>query len=280
MSESSIITSRQNPVVKLLRALLSQRKAREREGLFAVEGARLVRDALRAGWPVQSVLLRHPARDAEAANGLVAGCRQAGADLIPCAADVLDSALDVDASVDAVGLLRLSGGNADFAGESALAVFVLEDVRDPGNLGTILRTAHAAGMSGVVLTGNCADRFSPKVVRAASGALFRLPLAVAPEPEGVRGLLPSARHWAACAGGGEAWDRVDARGHSALWLGNEAHGLSDRAVGLCDGRIHVPIAAASESLNVASTAAVLAFELLRQRRGAAADLGDPTEETI
>lgn len=278
MPEPSIITSRQNPAIKLLRALLSQRKAREREGLFAVEGARLVGEALRAGWPVHMVLVRHPARDAHLVESLTIGCRQAGARLVPCVADVLDSALDVDASVDAVGLVQLPRGRAQLSAEGPLAAFVLEDVRDPGNLGTILRTAHAAGMSGVVLTGNCADPFSPKAVRAASGALFRLPLLAVLEPEKVRGILPPARHWAACAAGGEAWDRVDARGPCALWLGNEAHGLSDRAVRACDGRIHVPIVPAAESLNVASTAAVLAFEVVRQRRDAA-PAGGLTGET-
>jgi len=279
VSEPSIITSRQNPAIKLLRGLLSQRKARQREGLFAVEGDRLVGEALRAGWPVHTVLLRRPARDEHAAESLATDCRQAGARLIACAADVLDSALDVDASVDAVGLLHLPQGNAPLATEGPLAAFVLEDVRDPGNLGAILRTAHAAGMSGVVLAGHCADPFSPKAVRAACGALFRLPLVAVLEPEAVRTVLPRARHWAACAGGGEAWHCVDVRGPSALWLGNEAHGLSDRAVELCDGRIHVPIAPAAESLNVASTAALLTFELLRQRRSAAAAVG-PTGETL
>jgi len=264
---SSVVASRGNRHIRLLRAALGSKKSRKREGLFAVEGVRCLTEAIAAGWAPTCILVRHPSADPRVPEQLGSLIDPSTTRTVAVAADVLDSAVDVSASVDAVGLFELPaprGERPELTGPAAL--LVLEEIRDPGNVGTILRTAHAAAISAVVLVGSCADAYSPKVVRSASGALFRVPLMAAADPVSAREAWPDVAHIAAVACEGQPWSAVDVRGPVALWLGNEARGLSEEALAACNARVHVPIVDGAESLNVASTAAVLAFEVVRQRR--------------
>lgn len=144
---------------------------------------------------------------------------------------------------------------------------VLADVRDPGNAGTMVRTADAAGASGVVCTADTVDLYNPKTVRSTAGSLFHLPVAVAPDAAvalrtlGARGF----RRLGSVAHGGEDYDRTDWRAPTAVVFGNEAGGLP---AGLeLDGSVGIPMAGQAESLNVAVACGVLCFEALRQRRG-------------
>lgn len=149
-------------------------------------------------------------------------------------------------------------------------VVVAVDLRDPGNAGTILRSARAAGAGAVVLCGDSVDLHGPKAARASAGALFRIPVVEAGDPLdvldrlGARGL----RRLAAVARGGPAHDAVDLTGPVALVLGNESAGLADEVLAACDATVTIPMAAGTESLNVAVSAAVLCFEAARQRRAA------------
>jgi RNA methyltransferase, TrmH family len=147
-------------------------------------------------------------------------------------------------------------------------VVVLVDVADPGNTGTLVRTAEAAGAVGVVCAGDTADPFGPKGVRAAAGAAFRLPIAEVDEPVDALAVLQAAGVvvYATVVGDGAPYDAVDLTGPVALVLGNEASGLDPAVVTLADARVTVPMHGPTESLNVAATGAVLCFEAARQRR--------------
>jgi TrmH family RNA methyltransferase len=144
---------------------------------------------------------------------------------------------------------------------------VLVSVRDPGNLGAIVRSADASGAGAVVLTSSSVDLYNPKVVRASAGSLFHLPIvlgideAVAVEACRQRG----ARVFAAAADGELSVYDADLRGPVAVLFGNEAHGLSQRTRSLADATLRVPIAGRAESLNLAAAAAVVLFEAARQR---------------
>ena len=153
-------------------------------------------------------------------------------------------------------------------------VIVAVGVSDPGNLGTLLRSAEAAGCAGLVCCGESVDIYNPKVVRASAGAVFGIPI-VAPRPGGpendpidVLDELGAAgrKRYGATAGGVPASD-VELTGPVALVLGNEAHGLSEAVLAQVDGLISIPMAGSAESLNVAMAGTVLAFEAARQRRG-------------
>jgi TrmH family RNA methyltransferase len=159
------------------------------------------------------------------------------------------------------------------AGERVLAL-VCDNVQDPGNLGTILRAAEAAGTSAVVLTPLSVDIYNPKVVRAAMGAHFRLPAFPDVPWEEVPDLLhrigiPLERVYATEAGAGTEYDRLDWTGPAALVVSNEAHGLSPDGRRFAEGAggfISIPMAGGTESLNAAIAAAVVLFEVARQRR--------------
>ena len=147
-------------------------------------------------------------------------------------------------------------------------VLVCVDVRDPGNLGAAIRSAAAAGTDGVVCCAGGVDPFNPKAVRASAGALFQVPLVVDVAPIDALAALSLAgyRTLATVARGGTDYAATDLAGPVALVLGNEAAGMPDDVAQRCDGAVTIPMAAGTESLNVAVSAAVLAFEAARQRR--------------
>jgi TrmH family RNA methyltransferase len=145
---------------------------------------------------------------------------------------------------------------------------VCVDVRDPGNLGTILRSAEASGAAGVVCCDGTVDVYNPKCVRASAGALFHVPLVSGGTPMSVLDALRRAgrRRIGSAAGEGEDYTSADLTGPIAFVLGNEAHGLPAGLAGLLDGMLRIPMEGRSESLNVGMACAVLCFEAARQRR--------------
>jgi TrmH family RNA methyltransferase len=151
--------------------------------------------------------------------------------------------------------------------ESGLAM-VLDGVRDPGNLGTILRTAEAAGVGQVVTLRGTVDLFSPKVVRGAMGAHFRLPIRADCMWEEMETLLEGKRVLLADASGGTPYDQVDWTAPTTLIVGGEAHGAGRKARALGDERVTILIEGDAESLNVAVATGILLFEAARQRRAA------------
>lgn len=156
-------------------------------------------------------------------------------------------------------------------------VLVLVGLGDPGNAGTLFRIAEAAGATAVVSCGDAVDVWNPKCVRASAGSLFRVPHVAAGDPHDCVVALRQAGMTvlASAAGSGPPHDATDLTGDVAVLLGNEAHGLDADLVGAADGVITVPMAGAVESLNVAMTGAVIAFESARQRRFGVAE-ADPS----
>ncbi|MGH9103653.1 MAG: TrmH family RNA methyltransferase, partial [Acidimicrobiales bacterium] len=151
-------------------------------------------------------------------------------------------------------------------------VVVAAGVRDPGNAGTILRSAQAAGADGVVCCGGSVDLYSPKAVRASAGALFHLPVVVGREPVDVLERIGAwgLRRLAATARGGLDYADADLRGPVAVVVGNEAHGLDPALASVVDASVTIPLHGGAESLNVGVATAVLCFEAARQRRAAVA----------
>lgn len=148
---------------------------------------------------------------------------------------------------------------------------VLVDVRDPGNAGTVLRTADAAGVSAVIFSGESVDPYNPKTVRASAGSLFHVPFGVHADPVGLAASLRDQgyRTLATAVRGGDDYASVDWSVPTALFLGNEAAGLTPDVLGALSGAVGIPMDGRAESLNVGVACAVLCFEALRQRRALA-----------
>ena len=145
---------------------------------------------------------------------------------------------------------------------------LLENLQDPGNLGTIIRSAEASGVSGVIMNGTCVDVYNPKVVRATMGACFRVKFCVVPELSDTVHQIQKrgGSVYAAHLHGAVPYDQMNYTGMSAFMIGNEAEGLSDQLTSEADGRIIIPMQGSVESLNAAMAAAILMFEAARQRR--------------
>jgi RNA methyltransferase, TrmH family len=235
-----------------------------------VEGAKVLGEALAAGVPVESVYIdRALLGPIDPAQAVLDQAYSAGSRVYELEPGVLGKiastvtpqpVLAVVPDVD-VPLASLGTHAADL-------VVVCVDVRDPGNAGTVLRSAEAAGASGVVYCEGSVDLFNPKTVRASAGALFHVPVVVGGEATEVLDQLGQSglARLGACAAGGQDYAAADLTIPVALVLGNEAHGLPDRVDQKLDGRITIPMAGQADSLNVGIAAAVLCFEAARQRR--------------
>jgi TrmH family RNA methyltransferase len=147
-------------------------------------------------------------------------------------------------------------------------VLVLHNVRDPGNAGTLIRSADAAGASGVVFSGHSVDPFNPKTLRASAGSVFHVPVAVAELEDAIAVLhAKGATVYATVVRGGVSHRDVDLRAPSVVLIGNEADGLDEATLAQCDGAISIEMAGESESLNAGVAGSLIAFEALWQRRG-------------
>jgi TrmH family RNA methyltransferase len=256
-----MITSLSNPTLKLVRALQSERKAREQERSFVIEGVRLVEEAVRAKALVRLAL--HT--DDLDARGRAALHRLArlGAQVEAVSPRVMAAASDTQTPQGLLAVVPFP----NFAISHLTFVIVLDRLSDPGNLGTILRTADAVGVDAAFLAPGTVDAHNPKVVRAAMGAHFRLPIVEASWNE-LKNRLAGVNVWLAEAREGEPYDRVDWRAPFALIIGSEGEGPSDAARRFAPKRVHVPMPGHAESLNAAVAAGVLLFEAARQRRSA------------
>lgn len=262
-----MIVSSHNTRVKLVRALLQDSKTRLEMRQWCLEGVRLLEEALAAQLPLHFVLYA-PARltrsgaAAHRLDNLLARLRAHGAACEEIETALLETLSAVQASQGIIAVADWPQPQ-EFAADGLL--LVLDGVSDPGNVGTILRTALAAGCAGILLTPGAVDLYNPKVVRAAMGAHLRLPLRRAASWDDVTAAVTGRHVWLACAQGGTPYDAVDWRLPSALVIGSEAAGASAQAERLAAGRVTIPIQQA-ESLNAAAAAAVLCFEAVRQRR--------------
>jgi TrmH family RNA methyltransferase len=255
-----MITSAQNPRVQQVRALIARRKAREEHGEFVAEGVRLLEEALASGWEMR--LLLYAGELSPRAAALLAEARNRGADVEEVSLPLFRSLADTETPQGVLGVLAR---RHDPLPEGLNFVVIADGLRDPGNLGALLRSAAAAGAQGVFLPPGTADAFAPKVVRAGMGAHFRLPLVEAGWEEIAAALKPSCRIYVAESGEGTPCWQADLTGPVALVIGGEAEGASPQARALADGAITIPMPGRSESLNAGVAAGILLFEVVRQR---------------
>ena len=263
--DASVLALRHQKVQRL-RRLLSRRSAREAERAFVVEGAKVLSEALDAGVPIESVYLAPGASDEVASRAYDAGAR-----IFELAPGVLERVADTVTPQPVMAVVPfLDRPLADLRGARLAVVAV--DVRDPGNAGTILRSAEAAGADGVLCCEGSVDVYNPKTVRASAGSLFHVPVVAGGDPVDVLNEMATwgVRRLATTATGGRDYSEVDLTGPVAFVLGNEANGLSADLDACVDERVTIPMLGRSESLNVGMAAAVLCFEAARQRRVAVA----------
>lgn len=258
------VSSTQNRWVKVARSL-QRRKARYQQRALLVEGVRLLADALAAG---ASPTLLFVSVDTEqpALEELADTAHSRGARVVPVTEAVLRTIADTETPQGVVAVFPFPEPDSPAYSTDTPLALVVDGVRDPGNLGTLIRAALGAGADRVYVAPGTTDPFAPKVVRAGMGAHFRLPIVpldwTAPEPHIER----YARRVAATGEAATTYDSVDWTVPACVIVGSEAAGLSPAARAFATDTVRIPLAGGLESLNAAMAGTIVLFEAARQRR--------------
>ncbi|MAF10857.1 rRNA methyltransferase [Candidatus Poribacteria bacterium] len=271
-----LISSATNPRIKHAGKLLKQRKFRQQHGEFVVEGVQAVAEALAQGWRLRQVYYHDESVRSEKALQVL---------------DELDARICIELTRPVLTRLSerpenpaeliavVAAPRDDLArvpvSDDMLAV-VMEEPRDPGNLGAVIRTADALGVGGVVLLGPTVDLYGPKTVRATMGSLFAVPVAHVADVDGLAAWLAKVRETAGelrvvatvARDAGPVHDH-DFRGATVVVVGNERRGISDELRAVCDAAATIPMTGAAESLNSAVATSIVLYEACRQRAAGA-----------
>lgn len=259
------ISSPRNALVRQVRALASERREREARGQAVLEGVRLAEEALAAGLPLSFFFYTEGLLARERGQRLVERLVAAGVQGFRVTQEVLQRAADTETPQGVLAVFSIPRHQpADLA---AGLILVADGIQDPGNLGTLVRAAEALGARGLVVAGNAADPWSPKVVRSSMGSLFRIPVVTARETGAVLAEL-SRRGFRVVVADLEGallpWE-LDWSDSLALVVGSEAAGPSAAARAAAGQRVRIPMVGPTESLNAGVAGSLLLYEALRQR---------------
>ena len=258
-----MITSAHNPKVQTVRKLQTQAKRRQEEQKFVLEGVRLAEEAMKAGWNCMQVFYTDQLD--ERGRNLVEKFSSQGVPIEQVSEAVMKALSETETPQ---GLLVVMAQKRLTLPPSPDFLLILDGVRDPGNLGTIIRTSAAAKVQAVLLAPGNVDAWSPKVLRAGMGAHFRTAIQKL-DWEGIKQILKAAENkltvYLADASVGTPYTQADFRSPLAIILGGEAAGAGAQSEAFADTRVHIPMPGGSESLNAAVAASILIFEVLRQR---------------
>jgi len=261
------ITSLQNPHVKAA-VRLRDRRHRRKQGRIRIDGARELGRAIQAGVPIAEAFVCEPLCQSDEVQRVLAGLRNSGAEILAVSKTVFDKLAFGDRADGVLGVAPTPRPTlADLALSDDPLVAVLEGVEKPGNVGAVLRTGDAAGLSALIVADGRTDLYNPNAIRASLGTIFTLPVCTATAQETLDWLRQQGLAiFAARVDGSVLYTEVDLRRPAAIVLGGEAEGLTDLWTGADVTAIRLPMLGAADSLNVSATAAVLFYEALRQRR--------------
>jgi len=256
-----------NPRVAEIRGLSRQRATRAETGSYVVDGIKNVREALAADVVIRGVFVETGALFDARVDECVSIAQARGLDVWEVEEATL---VRVTSTKSSQGIAAVADGRPGTLGDlpsDADFVLVGVDINDPGNAGTMMRSAVAAGANAVVLAGDCVDPTNPKTIRASAGAFFKVPIIVHDDVDEALSALTGhgLRLLGAAGEAASGCNEIDLREPVALVLGSEAHGLSDTARAALDIEVRIPMPGPVESLNVAMAGAILAYEVTRQR---------------
>ena len=260
------ITSVSNPLIKTLRAL-DRKKTRAETGLFLAEGTRLVQQGLENGWEIDTLVASQFALDRDHIRELARQADQAGARVIEAPDRVMSQITRKDNPGALVAAFKQKHRTLDALEKTGAGIWIaLYEVRDPGNLGTILRTADCAGLAGIILLETCCDPYSVEAVRASMGSVFDIKFAAVD--------FDSFNCWrkaqaltmlAASVNGTSRHDASPYGDRSVIIMGNEQAGLPDTVEAACDHLCLIPMRGGADSLNLAQATAIMSYEAWRQQ---------------
>ncbi len=253
-----LITSRKNELVRHFRDISRDKKLRDSEGIFAVEGEHLCMEALACGLCISAALVTESAcrKYPETAEQLKTSAQT----VVVISDDVAEYISDTKSPQGLFALVE-KPVRSDVDGDKLV---ILDGVQDPGNVGTVIRTAEALGISGAYLSESCADIWSPKTLRASMGSVLRLPCITGPLADTITGLKNDGYsvYGAILDDEAQSLDVMRFPEKAAVVIGSEGRGISDEVRALCTGGLYIPISGA-ESLNAAAAAAIILWELAK-----------------
>ena len=278
LSNKEVITSRQNPTVKQICALLDK-KGRRESGLFRFDGVKLFGESVACGLEIDRVVLSLTASEAvrEGVEREIESGRIDASRVLVVSEDVFSKLSEERAPEGIVTVARmLSLKHRTLLSSDELCVgreerlLLAESLRDPGNLGTVIRSCAALGIERLVISDDCADLYNPKTIRAAMGGLFKIGIDILPASElapAVKLLRESGRRVYAAALHRDARvvGELELVRGDCFVIGNEGHGLSEAVIGACDACAIIPMTEGSESLNAAAAAAICIWETVRAK---------------
>lgn len=256
-----MITSINNPAVKNIIALQKKPRLRREQEVFLVEGPKLVSE-IPEGYLKELYVSEEFAAEGQW-EGLLEGK--------PCervSARVLREMSDTQTPQGILAVVRQRHSElSDMLRQERPHLLLLEDIQDPGNLGTMLRAGEGAGVTGIVMSRGCVDIYNPKVIRSTMGSVYRVPFVYADDfHETLCEIKKSCRVYAAHLKGEAYYDEADYTEATAMIIGNEAKGIREETAALADTLIRIPMEGQVESLNAAIAASILMYEVYRQRR--------------
>ncbi|NLK87758.1 MAG: RNA methyltransferase [Clostridiaceae bacterium] len=264
------LTGSQNPVIKEVRSLRNK-SSRDEKGLYFIEGVRFVEEAVRenrkGSADIRYIIVSDSFAALSDAAALTGPCERRGIRVYEVPDTLFGSISDTknpQGILAVLGLHKVQLRDAEVTGE---LVVILDGIRDPGNMGTIIRTADAAGCAGVIIPDGCVELFNPKVLRATMGSVYHLPIL---HCGGIAEAMSFCREkgfrlYASHLEGAVSIYDADLSGNTALIIGSEAEGISSEALGLADALVRIPMGGRAESLNASVAAGVMIFEAVRQK---------------
>ena len=262
------ITSPGNSRIKLVRKLQT-RKGRSEEGRFVAEGRNLITEIFERGLDVDFLMVSESMLSGNGSDTteMIAACIDSS-DIMLCAVPDREFAglTDAGEGIGMLAVVRMKEYGAEvIKGLPAGAnILVLDRIQDPGNLGTLVRTAAAAGYGAVLLMSGTADIFSPKVLRATAGAVFAIPVIHVKDEDELRKMTAGRRLAVTAVRGGRPYYEEDLKEGTAIVIGNEGRGVSRKIMEMADVRVSLPMKGGVESLNAAAAGAILMYEALRR----------------
>lgn len=261
-----------SPANKLIKQAISlkQKKYRDSLGMFIAEGVRLLEECVDAGWPVETCIYTEVAATRDRTRNLIDRLEKLHCQMVVVPESIYNKISDTEKPQGILVILKKRQatleGLISAAGKLPL-IIVMDGIQDPGNVGTIIRTADAAGCTGVALLKGAADIYAGKTVRATMGSLFHLPVA---EGVALQELITGLRRagisiLATSLQKSDVYYETNLKGSVAIVLGNEGQGVSNELLEAADACVHIPLVGKAESLNVAVASGILLYEAVRQR---------------
>lgn len=262
---TDIITSPQNQIIKHVKSLYEKSK-RDKLGQFFVEGLRIVEDALLNNAEIEFVVVSESSIAKKEVEGLVDRLKEKGSLIYEVSDKIFKEISDTETPQGILTVVKKPEFELERVISSGEFLVLLENIQDPGNMGTIIRTADAAGASGIILSKGCVDICNPKVLRSTMGSIFHLPIIKVDNfEEIISNLNENGFNVLAAHLDGQTWHfDVDMRNKTAVVIGNEANGISDNVAKECK-LTKIPMLGKAESLNASVSAGIIIYEYVRQK---------------